>query len=193
MLTTSAEIDQISAALSAALPGFKPIVKNKWNPHFESHYADLAQVRGAVKEALHANGLFVLQSPDSKGSLVTITMLIAHKSGQWIRGDFSAEARNAQAQSVGAATTTLCRYQEAAMLGLEIDDDDGNATQKTDQPDEGGGGDTDEIYNNKNTAHQDRLIGELKRRNVPDDRWDVIGKWLDGKSKTFLSKAIVSA
>ena len=41
-MRTSAEIDKISEALALAQGEFKPVIKNKINPHFKTPYADLS-------------------------------------------------------------------------------------------------------------------------------------------------------
>lgn len=191
----SVDIGDLVAALALASLEFKPIVKDKWNPHFSSNYADLASIREAVDSALARHGLRLLQMPTGAAANVTVLSLLAHKSGQWIMGSFTAEARNGSAQQVGAATTFICRYAVISMLGLALgEDDDGNSTQKA--PADGPEPERDLIANPAAVfdfeTMQHGLAAELKRRNVPDTKWEAIGRWLHGKDKTLLSKAIAS-
>lgn len=195
----SPEIGQLIAALAAASLEFKTIVKDKWNSHFSSNYADLASIRDAVDPALAKQGLRLIQMPTGSGAVVTVLSLLAHKSGEWIIASFSAEAKNGAAQSVGAATTFICRYAVINMLGLALgEDDDGNSTQKDDSEN------TPDLNSHSNSPEQftffdserdqAELESELKRRNVPKIKWEAIGRWLHGKDRTtnHLSKAIAS-
>lgn len=206
-MQTSPDIGELIAALAAASLEFEPIVKDKWNSHFGSHYADLASIREATDQALAKHGLRVLQAPDARGAVVTVTTRLAHKSGQWIEAPFSAEAKNGSAQAVGAATTFICRYAEVHILRLALgEDDDGNSTQGADnapaqvthseQPRQtpqrrDAIAEPDVVFDFKTMEHE--LAAELKSRNVPEAKWEAIGRWLHGKDKLLLSKAIASA
>ncbi len=193
MLQTES-IVELCAALAAAHAELPDIKKDQWNPHFSSHYADIGAIRSAIRPVLSKHGLFVTQSFTAEKEVVYVTTRIAHKSGQYLEDISRAEARNGAAQSVAAAVTFMSRYALISMLGLSLgEDDDGNATRRED--DDGGKGERrndDEVFHAKDKASQDALIAELKRRNVPDTKWDAIAKWLDGKDKQLLSKAIVS-
>ncbi len=197
-MLTSPEVNDLAGALCAAQAEFKPIVKDKWNPHFSSNYADLASIRDATRPALAKYGLVVLQSYSAQGVIVTVITRIQHKSGQFMEGHHSAEARNGTAQSVAAAVTFMCRQGQVHMLNLSLgEDDDGNATQKGDghAPDGPAPGQAPpdtarDVFDFETMQHE--LADELKSRNVPDTKWEAIGRWLHGKEKRLLSKGIAS-
>lgn len=196
-MRSSESIDAVSAALAVAFKAFPVISKDKYNPFFKSNYADLASVREAVKPALVANDLVILQSPHANGKMVTVTTRILHKSGQWIEADFAAEAKDPSAQSVGAATTFICRYALVSLLGLSTadEDDDGNSTGST-RYEPGRPSNPDNIMHPERIfdmkTMEKELAAELQRRHVPEEKWEAIGKWLHGKDKQMIGKAITS-
>lgn len=123
----SIDIDQLSAALSAAQGELENASKNSQNPHFRSKYADLAEIINTVRPVFAKHGLAVVQSPSYAEGLVSVTTLLTHKSGQWIRDIASAPASKLDAQGVGSCVTYLRRYSLAAFAGIAQEDDDGNA------------------------------------------------------------------
>jgi hypothetical protein len=191
---TSEKTDLISAAFVAAHAKFPVITKDKWNPHFQSHYADLAGVRQAIRPILAEHGLSVLQPWSAAGSVVSVTTRLLHTSGQYFEDISSAEAKNPSAQAVGAAVTFICRYALVEMLDLAVagDDDDGNSTQREQQQAAARDpiANADEIFDMK--TGEVELAAELKSRNVPEAKWEAIGRWLHGKNRNQLSKAIAS-
>ena len=87
MFDTSPTIAELAKALSAAQGEVEGAVKGKANPAFRSKYADLAAVWDACREALTKHGLAIVQSPGpcADGRMEMTTML-AHASGEWMRG-----------------------------------------------------------------------------------------------------------
>lgn len=122
----SPSIGNFSAAMATAQAVMGNAVKDSTNPHFKSKYADLASVRTAVAP-LSEVGIAFMQFPSTQGKIVTVTTLLAHKSGEWVTCSVSAEARAADPQSIGSAITYLRRYGLLAAAGLATDDDDGEA------------------------------------------------------------------
>ena len=128
-MNQSENIDQLIAALSKAQGEMKPAVFNKRNPHFKNQYADFTSCMDACRAPLSANGLAITQMPNSnaEGKLVLITM-IAHTSGQWIKGEFPLITAKLDSQGIGSAMTYAKRYSLCGMLGIvadeDIDDDD---------------------------------------------------------------------
>ena len=129
-MQTSDQIDALAAALASAQGEIENASKNSANPHFRSRYADLAEIINTVRPVFSKHGLSVVQSPSYDGGVVTVTTLLMHKSGQWIRDNASAPASKLDAQGVGSATTYLRRYSLAAFAGIAQEDDDGNAASK---------------------------------------------------------------
>lgn len=126
----SIDIDQLSAALSAAQGELENASKNSQNPHFRSKYADLAEIINTVRPVFAKHGLAIVQAPSYADGLVSVTTLLTHKSGQWIRDTATAPASKLDAQGVGSAITYLRRYSLAAFAGIAQEDDDGNAASQ---------------------------------------------------------------
>ncbi len=130
-MTHSEQIDQLATALAAAQGEIRGAAKNSANPYFKSSYADLASVWEAVREPLTRHGLSVVQAPGVENALVTVTTMLLHSSGQWIRFTSNAEVKDITAQSVGSATTYLRRYALSSAAGTygDVVDDDAEAAQ----------------------------------------------------------------
>ena len=128
MLETSESIAKIAASLAKAQGSMRAALKDSVNPHFRSRYADLAGVWDACREPLASNGLAVVQTPgEISERSITLTTLLCHESGEWMRSAFTIPVSKADAQGVGSAVTYARRYALAAMVGIVQDDDDGNA------------------------------------------------------------------
>lgn len=130
MMILSIDIDQLASALATAQGEIENASKNSQNPHFRSRYADLAEIINTVRPVFSKYGLAVVQSPSYAEGLVSVTTLLTHKSGQWIRDTASAPASKLDAQGVGSAVTYLRRYSLAAIAGIAQEDDDGNAASQ---------------------------------------------------------------
>jgi hypothetical protein len=130
MMILSIDIDQLASALAAAQGEIENASKNSQNPHFRSKYADLAEIINTVRPVFSKHGLAVVQSPSYAEGLVSVTTLLTHKSGQWIRDTATAPASKLDAQGVGSAITYLRRYSLAAFAGIAQEDDDGNAASQ---------------------------------------------------------------
>lgn len=98
------------------------------NPFFKSKYAPLNEVLNLVRPILTKYGLSVIQSPSAKGDSVTVTTMLLHESGEWIKLDpLTLKADKNTAQGIGSAITYARRYALSAALGISSeDDDDGN-------------------------------------------------------------------
>jgi hypothetical protein len=125
MKTQSDSIAAIVAALVRAQAQIAPAPKNATNPHYRSHYADLASVWEVCRSPLAANGLAIIQSPVDVGEgRVGLTTTLAHSSGEWISATVSAPLSRNDPQSVGSALTYLRRYSLAATVGVTTTEDD---------------------------------------------------------------------
>jgi hypothetical protein len=130
MIEHSEQINEIAAALAKAQAQIKGALKDSKNPHFDSRYAGLDSVWEAIRPALTENGISVVQAPSAVGKTVSMTTLLLHASGQWIKNaGLSTEARDASPQAIGSGVTYLRRYDLSAMAGVAPEDDDGNAAQ----------------------------------------------------------------
>lgn len=123
----STSLAQLAAALATAQGEMAAAAKGNINPHFRSKYADLASVWDACRAPLSKHGLAVLQPVRADGPKVTVTTILAHKSGEWISESLTMTAAQNTAQAIGSAITYGRRYGLSAMVGIAPDDDDGNA------------------------------------------------------------------
>lgn len=120
---------ELYSALVKAQSQIRGAVKDSLNPHFRNKYADLGSVWDACREALHKNGLAVIQlsDVDASGAPVLLTRII-HESGQHIEGRYPLVCKDpTDPQKLGSATTYARRYALAAAIGIIQEDDDGQA------------------------------------------------------------------
>lgn len=134
MIDYSNATPDLFAALAVAQGEVENASKSSNNPHFRSKYADLAEVLNTVRPVFAKHGLSIAQSTAFNGSLVSVSTLIAHKSGGLIVSEASCVPGKTDAQGIGAATTYLRRYSLAAMAGIAQEDDDGNAAAHNGRP-----------------------------------------------------------
>ena len=127
-LTHSPEIGELAKAMAAARKKFKTVKKDTINPFFKSKYADLAGVIEATETALAENDLIVVQSPRFNGQTITVTTMLLHGSGQWLRDDLQMPMSKFDAQGAGSAITYARRYSYQSFVNVAAEaDDDGNA------------------------------------------------------------------
>jgi hypothetical protein len=129
----SEQINELAAALAKAQGEIEGASKSSANPHFKSKYADLAACWDACRAPLSKNGLAVVQMPSHEEGVATVTTLLTHSSGQWMRSEVSVKPGKPDAQGLGSAITYLRRYALMAVVGIAPEDDDGNAAVAQDQ------------------------------------------------------------
>lgn len=168
MIRTSGEIDKIGEALSAAQAEFKPVLKNKINPHFKNAYADLSSQIDATREPLSKYGIFVLQtSPIIDGRLLVITRLL-HKSGQWLESDVSLKLGQDTPQGSGSCITYGRRYGRAMALDLAAEeDDDGHQAQPI------------QVKASKNTSPGQQLLDRISTITSAFAKYNITSKELE--------------
>ena len=121
----SESIKQLASALAVFHIKVDVIKKDAKNPFFKSTYASLSNILDAIKIPLAESDLSFSQHPMGENGLSTILM---HKSGEWIGSHFTMKPVKNDPQGIGSCITYMRRYALAAILGLNIDeDDDGNA------------------------------------------------------------------
>ena len=129
--TITDDTKQLFAALCKAQASMGAAVKDSKNPHYRSSYASLTAVLDAVVPVLNAQGITVLQLPHLEGSHVELTTVLGHTSGQMLSSTVAAPMGKKQdAQAVGSAITYLRRYALQSIMGLPVEDDDGNAASR---------------------------------------------------------------
>lgn len=107
------------------------IKKDAKNPHFKNTYASLPQILSEVKPILSEVGLVLIQGIDV--DKVTTTVVCPETSTSVISSLTLPAIQDPQ--KMGSAITYYRRYLLAAVLSLEIDDDDANlAAGHTPQP-----------------------------------------------------------
>jgi len=123
----------IAAAFVKAQKAFAPALKSSTNPHFKSKYADLAACVEAVIDALHANGIALIQLTHECDNGVIVETQFLHESGERMSGGkLQVPADKQNPQGYGSALTYARRYSLMAACGIAPEDDDGNAaTQPT--------------------------------------------------------------
>ena len=120
--------NELFTALIKAQASMGAAVKDSKNPHFRSSFASLSAVIGAVIPCLNENGVGVLQLPHLDESFVQLTTVLIHSSGQMLSSTVATPmGKKADAQAVGSAITYLRRYSLQSIVGLPVEDDDGNA------------------------------------------------------------------
>jgi hypothetical protein len=129
-MAASEQLNELAAALSKTQAMLQGAVKDAKNDHFKSKYADLASCWDACREALAANGLSVVQLPEGDGSVVTMTTMLIHTSGQWVSCTGTFKPTKADPQGLGSCITYARRYQLCAIVGISPEDDDGNAASE---------------------------------------------------------------
>ncbi len=123
----SASIARLACALAKAQSEMTGASKDSLNPHFKSKYADLAAIWDACRGPLSRHELAVVQLPSAIGSIVTVTTLLVHSSGEYIGEALTLTATQDTPQGVGSAITYGRRYGLASLVGIAPEDDDGNA------------------------------------------------------------------
>jgi hypothetical protein len=124
----SESIGKLALALSKAQGEIGNAHKDSTNPFYKSNYADLASCWDAAREALSKNELAVIQTHSvcGKGDVV-LTTILAHSSGQFIKGTISIRPTKNDPQMYVSATTYGRRCGFSAIVGISPGEDDGNA------------------------------------------------------------------
>lgn len=114
----------MSKALTSFHQRISKIGKDSKNPFFKSKYASLSTILDAIETPLCESGLSICQFPTGQNGLTSILM---HESGEWISAEYEMKPVKDDPQGRGSCITYQRRYALAAILSLNIDeDDDGN-------------------------------------------------------------------
>jgi hypothetical protein len=121
----------IAKAFVKAQTQFGPALKTKSNPHLKSKYADLAACVEAVIDALHTNGIALMQHTHDCDNGVIVETVFLHESGEVLStGRLHVPAVKADPQGYGSALTYARRYALMTACGIAPEDDDGQAASK---------------------------------------------------------------
>jgi len=129
-MNKSESIAKLALALSKAQKAIKGATKDGKNPHFNSHFATLASIWDACREALTANELAIVQTTDDTNDGLILETTLMHSSGEWISGRLSLKPVKTDPQGIGSAITYGRRYALAAIVGVAPEDDDGEAASR---------------------------------------------------------------
>lgn len=139
----SESIMKLTEALIKAQSEMASIKKDKYNDYFKSHYADLNSYIETSREPLAKNGLVIIQTVGEHEQGALIETLLAHVSGEWIKGSALIPMTKRDPQALGSAVTYGRRYSLGAILNLTAEDDDGEKAMDR-------GGNTAPAKNNNN-------------------------------------------
>lgn len=118
--------------MSKALSSFQGEIKNPTNtadnPFYKSKYSPLHEILNEIRPVMAKYGLSVIQSPGGNGKDISITTMLLHSSGEWIKfSPLIITAEKTTPQGAGSAITYGRRYTISALLGISSEnDDDGN-------------------------------------------------------------------
>src|SRR5258706_2727482 len=104
-LEMSASISSISLALSEAQKKIEGAIRDAKNPYFNSDYTTLSSVWNACHIELNEQGIAIVQMPEIKDGKQIMVTLLAHKSGEWFRGECLVNPVKQDPQSMGSAFT----------------------------------------------------------------------------------------
>lgn len=128
-------MSEIAKAFIKAQSEMRTPKKGNSNPFFKSKYADLNSVLEAVLEALHNNGIAILQPTVFIDGKSFVNTVLLHESGERLEGFTEilfSKPNDAQAQ--GSGITYARRYGLQSICGVGAEDDDGNKASKKQEP-----------------------------------------------------------
>lgn len=150
MTTHSEQLNELAAALAEAQKQFPDLKRDrtvkvtskKTGATYTFSYAPFERVIAAVRGPLHDNGLSFVQTVGCRADngIPTLSTMLLHKSGQWIKDTAILVAYGEGNQDYGSAITYQKRYALTALLGIASDDDDdgnradGNEAQSVGAP-----------------------------------------------------------
>ncbi len=106
--------------------------KDGSNPHFKSSYVTLNEVLDKVKKPLNDMGIVIIQKGGSglSGDHGLFTTIYDTEDDTDVTS-YMPYVGATDSQKLGSANTYLRRYSLITLLGLEEEDDDGNASAPT--------------------------------------------------------------
>lgn len=127
-MNRSEQIECVAAALSKAQAAFETIIKDKIakitsaKGSYQYKYADLAAVLSAIRPAMAANELSLIQTTDIDEKGYLLTTMLMHSSGQWLASKLRLSDWPDPKQ-LGIEMSYLRRYSACALLGVASEDD----------------------------------------------------------------------
>ncbi len=122
----SPSIVNIAEALRTFHYNMGKVAKDATNPFFNSKYATLSAILEAIKQPLYEAGLSFTQFPSGSNGLTTV--LMHAETGEFMQTEYQMQPVKSDPQAQGSVISYMRRYSLAAVLGLNLDeDDDANA------------------------------------------------------------------
>lgn len=122
----SDNINEIAGALSALAGDICDVGKDVQG--YGYRYAAIDSYLRIARPLLAKHGLALVQSPRTQPGAITLTSLVTHSSGQWIRSELTLAIEPkkglSEAQCAGTVITYARRYALASLLGMAAEDDD---------------------------------------------------------------------
>ena len=178
----SESITKLSVALVKAQAEMQGAKKGKSNPFFKSKYADLVAVMEATKEALHNNGLAIVQFPIAGDKMCGVETMMIHESGEYIGHECLLACSKQDPQAYGSAITYARRYSWQAICGIPSEDDDGNHATHGNKPQN-----NDELFNLYDNAWG---LFESKKEALTEEQRNWCIKMLNQKTTESLNAVI---
>src|SRR4051794_35451555 len=163
----SPSIVNLAKALKQFHAGIGKITKDATNPFFNSRYATLSTILDAIKQPLLDAGLSFTQFPTGQNGLSTILMHSA--SGEFMQCDYFMQPVKNDPQAQGSVISYMRRYALAAVLGLNLDeDDDANAATHCSTPKDAVDKTivSEKPWLDKNSKKYDLVIERLKNKST---------------------------
>lgn len=163
----SQSIVNIAKALSLFQAKMGKVTKDATNPFFNSKYATLSNILETIKTPLLESGLSFTQFPTGQNGLTTV--LMHGESGEYMQTDYFMNPSKSDPQAQGSAISYMRRYALAAVLGLNIDeDDDANAaTHGSSAPKESANSKaaaTEKPWLNQDSKVYEKIVERLKKK-----------------------------
>ena len=209
-LFCSESVNELAGTMLKVQAEINPAVKDGDNPFAKIRYATLNSVVKASREALLKHGVWLVQYsvPAESGHLGLVTKLTHAASGQWQASLMVMPLPKSDPQGYGSALTYTRRYSLATIVGLVVEDDDGEAAcgrsrksqkkssqdKRTDEPDSRAGCGPD-AGSAGPTEAENELLSKLPRFEgigyklikVPDGRPCIIATGNTSAKKDLLS------
>jgi hypothetical protein len=165
-------------ALAKAQGELHGAVKDSKNSFLGNKYADLKSCWEALREPLSRNGLSVIQTTEVSEKGTVLVSTLAHKSGEFISGEYPLKPIKDDPQGIGSAMTYARRYSLAAITGLFQVDDDAEAAMGRDS-----NKDPEEKKSTKTVASVPTATNANSTSQKENESQDHEHRWLPSKFK----------
>lgn len=118
----SPSIINLAKALLTFHASMGKIAKDATNPFYNSKFCSLPKILEAIKQPLQDAGLSFTQFPTGQNGLTTV--LMHGESGKYMQCDYFMQPLKHDPQAQGSVISYMRRYALAAVLGLNLDEDD---------------------------------------------------------------------